>query len=189
MDSIVFGPIRWCVWSFRPSSPLRLPHLKFLFVCFMISHRKHTMTYTIRQTPFSSNMPRPVLLSQMIVCLIACGARSPSQGVWKTFISSPSGSPARPRSQTSTATCTWSTSNAVVLGSINRRPLLLLCSHKPCIAWQLQSCMAYATEPYFIICLRLANTAYAIYQQHGSSKSYLSLHKMYTLMNDASKTS
>ena len=33
MDSIVFGPIRWCVWSFRPSSPLRLPHLKFLFVC------------------------------------------------------------------------------------------------------------------------------------------------------------
>ena len=35
MDSIVFGPIRWCVWSFRPSSPLRLPHLKFLFVLFV----------------------------------------------------------------------------------------------------------------------------------------------------------
>ena len=34
MDSIVFGPIRWCVWSFRLSSPLRLPHLKFLFVFF-----------------------------------------------------------------------------------------------------------------------------------------------------------
>ena len=33
MDSIVFGPIRWCVWSFRLSSPLWLPHLKFLFVC------------------------------------------------------------------------------------------------------------------------------------------------------------
>ena len=33
MDSVVFGPIRWCVWSFRLSSPLRLPHLKFLFVC------------------------------------------------------------------------------------------------------------------------------------------------------------
>ena len=32
MDSIVFGPIRWCVWSFRLSSPLRLPHLTFLFV-------------------------------------------------------------------------------------------------------------------------------------------------------------
>ena len=31
--SIVFGPIQWCVWSFRPSTPLRLPHLKFLFVC------------------------------------------------------------------------------------------------------------------------------------------------------------
>ena len=36
MDSIVFGPIRWCVWSFRPSSPLRLPHLKFLFVCLFV---------------------------------------------------------------------------------------------------------------------------------------------------------
>ena len=32
MDSIVFGPIRWCVWSFRLSSPLRLPHLKFFFL-------------------------------------------------------------------------------------------------------------------------------------------------------------
>ena len=38
MDSIVFGPIRWCVWSFRLSSPLRLPHLKFLFVCFLKAH-------------------------------------------------------------------------------------------------------------------------------------------------------
>ena len=38
VDSIVFGPIRWCVWSFRPSSPLRLPHLKFLFVCFVYMH-------------------------------------------------------------------------------------------------------------------------------------------------------
>ena len=24
----MFGSIRWCVWSFRPSSPLRLPHLE-----------------------------------------------------------------------------------------------------------------------------------------------------------------
>ena len=38
MDSIVFGPIRWCVWSFRPSSPLRLPHLKFLFVCLFVAN-------------------------------------------------------------------------------------------------------------------------------------------------------
>ena len=30
--SIVFGSKRRCVWPFRPSSPLRLPHLKFLFV-------------------------------------------------------------------------------------------------------------------------------------------------------------
>ena len=36
MESIVFGPIRWCVWSFRPSSPLRLPHLKCLFVCLFV---------------------------------------------------------------------------------------------------------------------------------------------------------
>ena len=28
LEAIVFGSIRWYVWSFRPSSPLRLPHLK-----------------------------------------------------------------------------------------------------------------------------------------------------------------
>ena len=38
MDSIVFGPLRWCVWSFRLSSPLRLPHLNFLFVCLFVPH-------------------------------------------------------------------------------------------------------------------------------------------------------
>ena len=36
LEAIVFGPIRWCVWSFRPSSPLRLPHLKCLFVCLFV---------------------------------------------------------------------------------------------------------------------------------------------------------
>jgi hypothetical protein len=30
----ILVPWRWCVWSFRPSSPVRLPHLKCLFVCF-----------------------------------------------------------------------------------------------------------------------------------------------------------
>ena len=35
LEAIVFGSIRWCVWSFRPSSPLRLPHLNFLFVCLL----------------------------------------------------------------------------------------------------------------------------------------------------------
>ena len=30
----VFGSIRWCVWSVRPSSPLRLPHLEmFVMLC------------------------------------------------------------------------------------------------------------------------------------------------------------
>ena len=32
LEAIVFGSIRWCVWSFRPSSPLRLPHLKCLLL-------------------------------------------------------------------------------------------------------------------------------------------------------------
>jgi len=27
--------IQWCVWSIRPSSPFRLPHLKCLFVLFL----------------------------------------------------------------------------------------------------------------------------------------------------------
>ena len=31
----MFGSIRWCVWSFRPSSPLRLPHLKCLLLMFV----------------------------------------------------------------------------------------------------------------------------------------------------------
>ena len=44
MDSIVFGPIRWCVWSFRLSSPLRLPHLKFLFVCLLFTRCKNSQT-------------------------------------------------------------------------------------------------------------------------------------------------
>ena len=36
LDAIVFGSIRWCVWSVRPSSPLRLPHLKCLLLLFSI---------------------------------------------------------------------------------------------------------------------------------------------------------
>jgi hypothetical protein len=30
IGAIRFGSIQWCVWSFRPSSPARLPRLKFL---------------------------------------------------------------------------------------------------------------------------------------------------------------
>jgi hypothetical protein len=29
----LFYGVLWCVWSFRPSSPARLPHLQSLFVC------------------------------------------------------------------------------------------------------------------------------------------------------------
>ena len=36
LEAIVFGSIRWCVWSFRPSSPLRLPHLKCLLLLFTL---------------------------------------------------------------------------------------------------------------------------------------------------------
>jgi hypothetical protein len=33
--SVLVPSDRWCVWSkFRPSSPVRLPHLKCLFVCY-----------------------------------------------------------------------------------------------------------------------------------------------------------
>ena len=49
MDSIVFGPIRWCVWSFRPSSPLRLPHLKFLFVCLSTRYTSSTCIQHLSQ--------------------------------------------------------------------------------------------------------------------------------------------
>ena len=30
LEDIVFGPIQWCVWSFRPSSPLRFHTLLLL---------------------------------------------------------------------------------------------------------------------------------------------------------------
>ena len=36
LEAIVFGSIRWCVWSFRPSSPLRLPHLLKMFVVVVV---------------------------------------------------------------------------------------------------------------------------------------------------------
>ena len=35
LEAIVFGSIRWSVWSFRPSSPLRLPRLKCL-LCYVV---------------------------------------------------------------------------------------------------------------------------------------------------------
>ena len=34
-NPLCFGSIRWCVWSVRPSSPLRLPHLKCLLCCYV----------------------------------------------------------------------------------------------------------------------------------------------------------
>ena len=42
-ESLVFGSIRWCVWSFRPSTPLQLPYLSVCYVllccccCFTIN--------------------------------------------------------------------------------------------------------------------------------------------------------
>ena len=40
----MFGSIRWCVWSFRPSSPLRLPHLKCLLLLFIAPICKQAST-------------------------------------------------------------------------------------------------------------------------------------------------
>ena len=58
MDSIVFGPIRWCVWSFRLSSPLRLPHLKFLFVCLFARLCMHAFdTHKTLQSDSGSKSP------------------------------------------------------------------------------------------------------------------------------------
>ena len=45
-SSRVTGPIRWCVWSFRLSSPLRLPHLNFLFVCLYIDCHRDCVLYS-----------------------------------------------------------------------------------------------------------------------------------------------
>ena len=38
MEPIVLGSIRWCVWSVRPSSPWRLPHLKCLLCYVMLCY-------------------------------------------------------------------------------------------------------------------------------------------------------
>ena len=45
MEPIVFGSIRWCVWSVRPSSPLQLPHLKCLFVCLFCNQIRVCLLY------------------------------------------------------------------------------------------------------------------------------------------------
>ena len=42
MGSSVALSLLQCVWSFRPSSPLRLPHLKFLFVLFIQKPRSQS---------------------------------------------------------------------------------------------------------------------------------------------------
>ena len=35
-EAIVFGSVRWCAWSFRSSSPLWLPHLRFLLLLLLL---------------------------------------------------------------------------------------------------------------------------------------------------------
>ena len=50
LEAIVFGSIRWCVWSFRPSSPLRLPHLKcLLLLLFLVG--QHQIAGPVGQLP------------------------------------------------------------------------------------------------------------------------------------------
>ena len=83
VESIVFGPTRWCVWSFRPSSPLRLPHLKCLFVCsvtkvYILSHIVVMMPQPIGILPVpSGNGSRGVVESYF--CLFVWAA-------WEKFI-------------------------------------------------------------------------------------------------------
>ena len=63
LEAIVFGSIRWCVWSFRPSSPLRLPHLK----CLLLLYTQNVYnTRHLGHGPFSmSNTDRlPVFIAQ-----------------------------------------------------------------------------------------------------------------------------
>ena len=69
MDSIVFGPIRWCVWSFRPSSPLRLPHLKFLFVCLFNWATPSPQGRPMSQSDFRSWTRTLKLVCLFFVCL------------------------------------------------------------------------------------------------------------------------
>ena len=50
LEAIVLGSIRWCVWSFRPSSPLRLPHLKCLLLLLLSKTSKTSSTPTKANT-------------------------------------------------------------------------------------------------------------------------------------------
>ena len=62
MDSIVFGPIRWCVWSFRLSSPLRLPHLKkIFFVVFFFSLLLNLACIAAATMPYERLFPKVLL--------------------------------------------------------------------------------------------------------------------------------
>ena len=75
MDSIVFGPIRWCVWSFRLSSPLRLPHLQFLFVCLFsrLCSMVEAMIMPMIMEAMIMPCPRSCLaLDQVLPLILAC---------------------------------------------------------------------------------------------------------------------
>ena len=61
------GSIRWCVWSVRPSGPLRLPHLKCLLLLFVvISGRTTAATHWLMSTGFYCGvLPKSDALSQI----------------------------------------------------------------------------------------------------------------------------
>ena len=68
-----------CVWSFRPSSPLRLPHLKFLFVCHNVLDRPR------------SGRPQKLFPQQVKQCIPALtknrvvGTKKEPYQSWKQF--------------------------------------------------------------------------------------------------------
>ena len=69
--AIVFGSIRWCVWSFRPSSPLRLPHLKCLLLLLCMNTPAHS-----RYDSSASTMEGPLSIGdgvQIVVLHIKVG--------------------------------------------------------------------------------------------------------------------
>jgi len=63
LEAIVFGSIRSCVMSFRPSSPLRLPHLKCLlcYVMFAVSRRHDSPPHTMLQ-------PAHMVVYMLVIC-------------------------------------------------------------------------------------------------------------------------
>ena len=66
-----FGSIRWCVWSVRPSSPWRLPHLKCL-LCYVMLWAVHpSLFHPVARA--STRLQVSACLENDFVCSMDCG--------------------------------------------------------------------------------------------------------------------